>query len=72
MIGDAFGVLAHLGLARDLRNARGDTVKARKKYQDLLTLSKDADSEIPTLKKAKASMRNCSDFGPQSSKQMAA
>jgi hypothetical protein len=32
---------------------QGDTAKARKNYQDFLTLWKDADSEIPVLKKAK-------------------
>jgi predicted Zn-dependent protease len=53
VIGDAFGVLAHLGMARAYA-MRGDTAKARKKYQDFLTLWKDADSEIPILKKAKA------------------
>jgi eukaryotic-like serine/threonine-protein kinase len=51
-IGDAFGVLAHLGLARAYA-VSGDTAKARKKYQDFLTLWKDADSEIPILTKAK-------------------
>jgi tetratricopeptide (TPR) repeat protein len=51
-IGDAFGVLAHLGMARAYA-MQGDTAKARKKYQDFLTLWKDADSEIPILKKAK-------------------
>jgi tetratricopeptide (TPR) repeat protein len=52
VIGDAFGVLAHLGMARAYA-LQGDTVKARQKYQDFLTLWKDADSEIPILKKAK-------------------
>ncbi|HEY6767705.1 MAG TPA: protein kinase, partial [Candidatus Sulfotelmatobacter sp.] len=52
VIGDAFGVLAHLGMARAYA-MQGDTAKARKKYQDFLTLWKDADSEIPILKKAK-------------------
>jgi hypothetical protein len=32
---------------------QGDTAKARQKYQDFLTLWKEADSEIPILKKAK-------------------
>jgi tetratricopeptide (TPR) repeat protein/predicted Ser/Thr protein kinase len=52
VIGDAFGVLAHLGLARAYA-MQGDTAKARKNYQDFLTLWKDADSEIPIVKKAK-------------------
>jgi hypothetical protein len=34
--------------------ARGDTVAARKSYQNLLTLWKDADSDIPILNQAKA------------------
>jgi tetratricopeptide (TPR) repeat protein/predicted Ser/Thr protein kinase len=52
VIGDAFGVLAHLGMARAYA-MQGDTAKARRNYQDFLTLWKDADSEIPILKKAK-------------------
>jgi len=52
VIGDAFGVLAHLGMARAYA-MQGDTAKARKSYRDFLTLWKDADSEIPILKKAK-------------------
>jgi predicted Zn-dependent protease len=52
VIGDAFGVLAHLGMARAYA-MQGDTAKARMSYQDFLTLWKDADSEIPILKKAK-------------------
>ena len=52
VIGDAFGVLAYLGMARAYA-MQGDTAKARKKYQDFLTVWKDADSEIPILKKAK-------------------
>jgi serine/threonine protein kinase/tetratricopeptide (TPR) repeat protein len=51
-IGDAFSALAHLGLARAYA-VSGDNAKARKKYQDFLTFWKDADSEIPILKKAK-------------------
>ncbi len=52
VIGDAFGVLARLGMARAYA-MQGDTANARKNYQDFLTLWKDADSEIPILKKAK-------------------
>jgi len=52
VIGDAFGVLAHLGMARAYA-MQGDTAKARENYRDFLTLWKDADSEIPLLKKAK-------------------
>jgi len=52
-IGDAFGVLAHLGLARAYA-LTGNTPKARAAYQDFFTLWKDADSGIPVLKLAKA------------------
>jgi tetratricopeptide (TPR) repeat protein/predicted Ser/Thr protein kinase len=52
-IGDAFSVLAHLGLARAYA-MQGDTVKARVAYQDFLALWKDADPDIPILKQAKA------------------
>ena len=47
------GTLAHLGLARAYAML-GDTTKARTAYQDFLTLWKDADSDIPILKQAKA------------------
>ena len=52
-IGDAFGVLAHLGMARACA-MQGDTAKARTAYKDFLTLWRDADPEVPILKKAKA------------------
>jgi tetratricopeptide (TPR) repeat protein len=52
-IGDAFGVLAHLGLARAYA-LTGDTAKARAAYQDFFTLWKEADPGIPVLKQAKA------------------
>jgi len=45
--------LAHFGLARAYV-LQGDAAKARSAYQDFLTLWKDADSDIPVLKKAKA------------------
>ncbi len=51
-IGDAFSALARLGLARAYALS-GDTAKARTAYNDFLTLWKDADPEIPILKKAK-------------------
>jgi serine/threonine protein kinase/Tfp pilus assembly protein PilF len=47
------GALAHLGLARAYV-LQGDNAKARAKYQDFLTLWKDADPDIPILKQAKA------------------
>ena len=55
-IGDAFGVLAHLGLARAYA-MQADTVNARKKYQDFLTLWKDADRDI-RIKQAKSEYVN--------------
>jgi tetratricopeptide (TPR) repeat protein len=47
------GALAHLGLARAFV-LQGDTAKAKQAYQDFLTIWKDADSDIPVLKGAKA------------------
>lgn len=44
--------LAHLQLGRALAN-QGDTSKARAAYQDFLMLWRDADPDIPILKKAK-------------------
>jgi hypothetical protein len=32
----------------------GDAAKARTAYQDFFTLSKDADPDLPTLRRAKA------------------
>ena len=48
-----WGALARLGLARAYA-LQGDTAKARAAYQDFLTLWKDADTDIPVLKQAKA------------------
>ena len=47
------GALARLGLARAYA-LQGDTAKARSAYQDFLTLWKDADTDVPVLKQAKA------------------
>ena len=47
------GALARLGLARAYA-MQGDTAKAKTAYQDFLALWKDADSDIPILKQAKA------------------
>jgi eukaryotic-like serine/threonine-protein kinase len=52
VLNNPIGALAHLGLARAYA-LQGDTAKARAKYQDFLTLWKDADSDIPILKAAK-------------------
>lgn len=47
------GSLARLQLARAYA-VSGDAAKAKAAYQDFLTLWKDADSDIPVLKEAKA------------------
>ena len=47
------GALAHLGLARAYALS-GETAKAKVAYQDFLGLWKEADSDIPTLRQAKA------------------
>jgi eukaryotic-like serine/threonine-protein kinase len=47
------GALARLGLARAYA-MQGDSAKAQIAYQDFLTLWKNADPDIPILKKAKA------------------
>ncbi len=47
------GALAHLGLGRAY-TFTGEKEKARAAYQDFLALWKDADSDIPLLKEAKA------------------
>jgi tetratricopeptide (TPR) repeat protein len=48
---DPIGALAHLQLGRTLALS-GDKSKAKLAYQDFLTLWKDADRDIPILKKA--------------------
>jgi serine/threonine protein kinase/tetratricopeptide (TPR) repeat protein len=50
---DPIGTLAHLQLGRTFVLS-GDTIKAKAAYQDFLTLWKDADADIPLLRKAKA------------------
>ena len=50
---DPVGALAHWQLGSAYALA-GDKTKAKSAYQDLLTLWKDADPDIPILKKAKA------------------
>ena len=53
VLNEPIGALAHLQLARAY-SLQGNTTKARAAYQDFLTLWKDADSDIPILKQAKA------------------
>ena len=50
---DPVRVSAHMQLARSLASA-GDTTKAKAAYQEFLALWKDADSDIPILKQARA------------------
>ena len=50
---DPIGALAHLQLGRVFASS-GDNAKAKNAYEDFLTLWKDADSNIPILKQAKA------------------
>ena len=49
---DPIGVLAHLQLGRTFALA-GDTVKAKRSYEQFLALWKDADNDIPILVQAK-------------------
>jgi len=53
MLNFLLGSLAHLQLGRAYAMS-GDTAKAKASYQDFLALWKDADSNIPILKEAKA------------------
>jgi eukaryotic-like serine/threonine-protein kinase len=50
---DLLFTVSRLGLARAYA-MQGDTAMARAGYKDFLTLWKDADSDIPILKQAKA------------------
>jgi eukaryotic-like serine/threonine-protein kinase len=53
VISDPVGALARLQLGRAYALS-GDKTKAQSAYQDFLSLWKDADPDIPILKKAKA------------------
>ena len=53
VVNDPIGALARLQLGRAYAQS-GDKLKARSAYQNFLTLWKDADSNIPILKQAKA------------------
>src|SRR5208282_281884 len=52
-INEPIGALVHLQLGRAYVLA-GDTAKAKTAYQDFFAPWKDADSDIPVLKEAKA------------------
>jgi DNA-binding winged helix-turn-helix (wHTH) protein/Flp pilus assembly protein TadD len=53
VLNEPIGALAHLQLGRAYAMA-GDNAKAKSAYQDFLALWKDADPDIPILKKTKA------------------
>ena len=53
MLSDPMGPMASLQMARAL-SASGDRVKSLALYQNLLTLWKDADAEIPVVEEARA------------------
>jgi hypothetical protein len=52
-LNNIWGALAHLQLGR-AQAMMGDKAAARKSYQDFLTLWKDADTDIPIYRQAKA------------------
>ena len=56
-INEPIGALAHLQIGRAYA-MQGDTQKARAAYQDFLTLWKDADPDIPILKRARTEYAN--------------
>jgi serine/threonine protein kinase len=53
VVNEPIGALAHLGLGRAY-TLSGDTARARAEYKEFLAVWKDADPDIPILKKAKA------------------
>ena len=53
VLNEPIGALAHLQLGRAYA-MQDDTAKAKAAYEDFLTLWKDADPDIPILKRAKA------------------
>ena len=57
VVSDPVGALAHLQLGRAYALS-GDKTKAKSAYQDFLTLWKDADPDIPILKRAQAEHAN--------------
>jgi eukaryotic-like serine/threonine-protein kinase len=54
---EAIGALAHLGLARAYALV-GDSAKSKTAYLDFLAIWKNADSDVPLLKEAKAEYAN--------------
>jgi hypothetical protein len=54
---EPIGALAHLQLGRAYA-LLGDSSKAKSAYNDILTLWKDADPDIPVFQQAKAEYSN--------------
>jgi tetratricopeptide (TPR) repeat protein len=50
---DPIGTLVHLQLGRVFASLK-DTVKAKRAYEQFLTLWKDADADVPVFRQAKA------------------
>jgi hypothetical protein len=57
VISDPIGALAHLQLGRAFA-LTGDKAKAKTAYEDFFTLWKEADPDIPILKRARAEYAN--------------
>src|SRR5262249_41990967 len=57
VVSDPIGALAHLRLGRALALS-GDQTKAKSAYNDFFLLWKDADQDIPILKRARADFHN--------------
>ena len=53
VLADPVGVMARLQLGR-IFALSGNTAKAEVAYQDVLTIWKDADSDLPVINQAKA------------------
>lgn len=53
VLADPIGALAHLQLGRAYK-VLGDMTKAKSAYQDFFTLWKEADTDLPVLKRARA------------------
>jgi eukaryotic-like serine/threonine-protein kinase len=53
VVNHPIAALGHLQIGRAYA-LQGDTAKAKSAYQDFLTLWKDADPDMPILKRAKA------------------
>jgi serine/threonine protein kinase/tetratricopeptide (TPR) repeat protein len=57
VLADPIGALAHLQLGRACE-VSGERVKAKNAYEDFLTVWKDADADIPVLKRARVEYAN--------------